>query len=637
MTASGSAPASRGPLRALEVFGRAVDRAFLSYLERALLRARSFIASREPTFLGFFVPALCVAFLVFSRGPASNYIFDEQEALLANPYLAGRGVGWLEAFQRDFWGLPPSRTIGSYRPLPNLIWRALYFPALHPVAPWLLDFANIVGHAATAAGVASLVYSVTRSRRAGWFSGASFLLCAVLTEAVTGVVGLADVLAGLGVVLALHALRTRLVVMPWLVFLALCFGFAAKESVLAALPLVVAAAYLLSPSLHSQKPLPIVRALCACVAAIAALVAYTYFRRAMFPVEVPEAQRAIAVDASVFERGLHNFLTWFRQPKLPSDPMNNPLIGADLPHRVAGGLRVYFRGLVQLVVPWSLSGDYSFPQEPIPKSLFGLESILGALALIFPVGGGIVLALHPRTKQSPARSLVALGLLWVPLAYLPHSNLFALLPTVRADRFWYLPALGSSFLLGVLWEHLAAERRKLTVSLAALFFGFHALQARAHALHYTDDLAFWRATVVASPRSAKARLNYAVMVGARGELPERLRHGAEALRLAPEWPMAQIYQGDTLCRMGLTNDAWPFYERGFTLDPNSQSLIALALQCLWDKGALENHRERLLELGAEHPGSWLAFLGNDIAEHGKEHGGVDPKYRPRGYNQGPRE
>lgn len=637
MTASGSAPASRGPLRALEVLGQAVDRAFLAHLERMLARARAFITSREPTFLGFFVPALCVAFLVFSRAPASNYIFDEQEALLANPYLAGRGVGWLEAFQRDFWGLPPSRTIGSYRPLPNLIWRALYFPVLHPVAPWLLDFANIVGHAATAAGLASLVYSVTRSRRAGWFTGASFLLCAVLTEAVTGVVGLADVLAGLGVVLALLALRTRLVAMPWLVFLALCFGFAAKESVLAALPLVVAAAFLLSPSLHPERPLPLLRALCASLAAIAALVAYTYFRRAMFPVELPDGKLVVALDASLFERGLHSFLTWFRQPKLPSDPMNNPLIEADVPHRVAGALRVYFRGLVQLVVPWSLAGDYSFPQEPIPKSLFGIETILGGLALVLPVASGIVLGLHPRTKQSPARSLVALGLIWIPLAYLPHSNLLALLPTVRADRFWYLPAIGSAFLLGVFWERVVEGRRKLAVALAALFFGFHALQARAHALHYTDDLAFWRATVVASPNSAKARLNYAVMVGARGELGERLRHGAEALRLAPEWPMAQIYQGDTLCRMGLTQEAWPFYERGFALDPNSQSLIALALQCLWDKGALPAHRDRLLELGAEHPASWLAYLATDIVDHGQEHGGVDPKYRPRGYNQGPRE
>src|SRR5690606_16008820 len=154
--------------------------------------------------------------------------------------------------------------------------------------------------------------------------------------------------------------------------------------------------------------------------------------------------------------------------------------------------------------------------------------------------------------------------------------------------------------------------------------------ARAHALHYTDDLAFWRATVVASPKSAKARLNYAVMVGARGDLEERLAHGRRAIALAPRWPMGHVYQGDTLCRLNRADEAWSYYARGFELDPNSQSLVALALQCLWDKKALEPHRDRLFELADAHPGSWLAFLATDTLQRGAEHNGVDPKYRPRG-------
>ena len=37
------------------------------------------------------------------------------------------------------------------------------------------------------------------------------------------------------------------------------------------------------------------------------------------------------------------------------------------------------------------------------------------------------------------------------------------------------------------------------------------------------------------------------------------------------------------------------------------------------------------------PGSWVEYLGKDVLEHGEEHNGVDPKYRPRGYNEGPKE
>jgi hypothetical protein len=86
----------------------------------------------------------------------------------------------------------------------------------------------------------------------------------------------------------------------------------------------------------------------------------------------------------------------------------------------------------------------------------------------------------------------------------------------------------------------------------------------------------------------------------------------------------------------MAEKAWPEYRRGFELGPNDSNLIALALQCLWDQGAFPIVEERLLELSEKHPTSWLAYLADDIVEHGAEHQGVDPKYRPRGYNEGPK-
>ena len=130
--------------------------------------------------------------------------------------------------------------------------------------------------------------------------------------------------------------------------------------------------------------------------------------------------------------------------------------------------------------------------------------------------------------------------------------------------------------------------------------------------------------------------SYAVMVGARGDLPARLEAGQRAIELAPEWGMAHVYQGDVLCRLGRLEEAWHHYERGFLLEPTAQNQIALALQCLWDRGAIEAHHDRLLELADEHPGTWLGYLARDVVHNGATHRGVDPRYRPRGYNQGPR-
>jgi tetratricopeptide (TPR) repeat protein len=148
-------------------------------------------------------------------------------------------------------------------------------------------------------------------------------------------------------------------------------------------------------------------------------------------------------------------------------------------------------------------------------------------------------------------------------------------------------------------------------------------------------LHFWRGTAQAVPNSAKAHLNYGVMLGARGDLEERLKETARALQIAPQWPMAHVYLGDTLCRLQRTAEAWPHYLRGFEIGPNEPNLIALGLQCLWDQQQFTPHQVELMNLGAQFPGSWLDYLVTDTFENGTQNGGVSPKYRPRGYDEGP--
>ena len=103
--------------------------------------------------------------------------------------------------------------------------------------------------------------------------------------------------------------------------------------------------------------------------------------------------------------------------------------------------------------------------------------------------------------------------------------------------------------------------------------------------------------------------------------------------------MASVYEGDTLCRLHRAPEALPHYLRGFELGPNDLSLIALGLQCLWDEKQLDEDapaRAELQELADKYPGSWLKYLVDDTFENGEEYQGVNPKYRPRGYNEGPK-
>jgi hypothetical protein len=672
---------------------------------------RDYFLGDDPTFGVAIVPLTFLSMILFTRHPLkTNFIFDEQEALLANPYVRSVAdpaskLRWIDAFHRDFWGLPHDRSIGSYRPLPDLVWRALWGLGAREQTPFLHHWVNVLLHGVNGALVTVLVLRWTKSRSTAWIAGALFVGSAVITEAVSGVVGIADVLGGLGALLTLLALALPAPFMPLAVFAAMLFGLYSKESGLCCVPLVPLAALLTAQITHPRAPRRWLRAILAAVACAAAFVFYVETRRRWFPAPLPHE---LTVEANAHKglagRTFAALLRWYAQPSLPRDPLNNPLVNAAPPYRIAGALRVWLRGLGQVVFPWTLSGDYSAPQEPVPPKLVSVESALGAVAFVGPLLAAPVVgfaAWRRARKQDLERAavdlapIVVFGLVWIVISYFPVSNVPVVLPTVRAERFWYYPILGSSIVLAIFakalldrlgrsggmyvlmlagllgaeaalawrdWHYPAARvaypvligltvaavvvarlvfgaAQAVGAAVVVVFLGFQGLAARRHANDYTDDLVFWEATRRAVPRSAKAHLNYSVMLGARGNLEGRLDANKTALELAPEWPMASVYLGDTLCRLHRAPEAWPHYARGFELASNDINLLALGLQCLWDENMLVAEsptRDALDKLGEKHPGSWLEYLARDILANGETHKGVDPKYRPRGYNEGPK-
>ncbi|MGH7280679.1 MAG: tetratricopeptide repeat protein, partial [Polyangiaceae bacterium] len=419
------------------------------------------------------------------------------------------------------------------------------------------------------------------------------------------------------------------------------------------------------------------RAGLALLATMSAFVFYVEMRKRWFPAPLPQE---LSIEANAHKSAGARFfamlLRWYAQPSLPRDPLNNPLVEATPALRIAGAMRVYLRGLGQVIFPWTLSGDYSAPQEPIPDRVIFPESVLGGLLMIIPLMVGPALGLsawlrsryelaasEPHSTENElgeivikkekerrprryTRALIGSCLVWIVVSYFPVSNIPVLLPTVRAERFWYFPVIATSILLAIAWNWLFKKMEKrgslfynAAVVAFGLFFCFQCFAARRHANDYTDDLVFWDATRHAVPRSAKAHLNYSVMQGARGNLEERLAANRVALGLAPKWPMASVYLGDTLCRLHRAQEAWPYYKQGFELAPNDQNLVALGVQCLWDEKAMgegSEARAGLEQLATDHPGSWVAYIARDTIDNGDDHNGVDPKYRPRGYNEGPK-
>lgn len=567
------------------------------------------LREEDPTWKLALLPACLLSALLYSRPPGTDFIFDEREAIRANPYVRAAAdpssaIGWLDAFRRDFWGLTPERTIAAYRPLPDLVWRAMWRLGMRDASAFPFHAATVLLHGINGALLVVLAFRWTADKATAWLAGGIFVATAVITEAVSNAVGLADVAAGTAALLALLALDLPPRRMALGVAGAVTLGLFAKESAVCLVPLVPLAA-LLTPRTPRTPGAPTgpdggtrTRALMAAFASTTALVAYVVVRRLAFPVRLA--------------------------PGLPG-ALDNPLAFARPSFRIAGALRIYASGLGQLLVPGTLSADYSAQQETAPREVASAGMVIGALAMLAPLVIAVIVGIRLwRRRRADARPagalpLVAFALLWMVVAYFPVSNVPFVLPTVRAERFFYLPAIGSAVALAVGAVRVIAAAsarggRVLGLGLVGAFISFQAFAARRHALDYRDELTFWRATCETSPRSAKAHLNLGAVLGAHGDLEGQLAANTEALRLAPRWSTASVYQGEALCRLHRVDEAIPHLVRGLDPATNDDALVGLALGCLRDEHALADGsraRAAMESLATRHPGSRLAAALRD--------------------------
>jgi tetratricopeptide (TPR) repeat protein len=289
------------------------------------------------------------------------------------------------------------------------------------------------------------------------------------TEAVTNIVGRADLLAAFGVLASFYAYLAagdaggaRRWVWMAVSVTAMTVAVFSKESAIAGLGLVVLYDLVCSP-----KPFRLADSGRRWVILALPVAAFLY-------------QRSVVLAGSRIE--------------IPY--VDNPIAGAGFWTGRITAIGVMGRYLALLLWPAHLSADYSFSQIPLASG-----TLTEWLALI-AVAAVTVAAL----ATLKANRLVSFCLGAALLTFLPAANVLFTTGTIMAERLMYLP---SAFLLAAIVAAIYSFEAKIAYSrLAPTLLGLAVVVCGARTFarnpDWHDDVSLWTATVATAPASFKS-------------------------------------------------------------------------------------------------------------------------------------
>jgi len=517
----------------------------------------------------------------------NDFVLDDREVVIANPMVRELELGRL--LVSDYW--EPYVRGGLYRPLVTISF-ALQF-ALAGADPWSYHAVNVLLHGLVAGLVFLLFRCLGVQPAAATMGAALFAVHAVHVEAVSGIVGRAELLAAAGFLAALlaHA-RFRDAAgrgeeaRAWYAAGLGAFALAvfSKENAIV-LPVVIV--------LHDLAfPEPDIRRWRARLRAVVAR-GPRYAGYALVAVAYLSARWAVLG----------------REPTQVGTDLANPLIALDPPLRVLNALVVAFRYLGLLLFPRDLVYDYSYatilprpPDDPV---------VWAALA-----GTAAFLALLGWSARRHPPLFFALG--FGATTFLPVSNVPVAIGTILGERLLYLPSVGFCLAIALAVSRLADTAARGATGRRWLLAGLAGAAVALHAARSIDRIQDWRSDATlflhdrtVNPRSAKVQNNAGAILRDQGRLEEAAEAFARAHAIKPDYFRPLVTWGHTLVALGRTEEARERYEQAFRLGARDALLLNNLGYLLLEAGHLERGAALIARAVEEEPDSpsFLDSLG----------------------------
>jgi protein O-mannosyl-transferase len=506
-------------VRAFERRGGGSDRSAASTACGAPSRARAIIL------------LALLAMLVYANALQTGFTFDDEPDIRQNHAVTG-GVDWVEIFATP---LPPG---DLYRPFTVLTfainerWAPGNTVAYHAV--------NVLLHGVVTVLVFLLALRLFDGVRPAALATVLFAVHPIHTEAVTSLVGRAELLAALFGLLALLSappleMGERGVRLRRQAASLVCFVLAllSKESALVILPLIPLFRIACRREPWRGGAWKEVRSLdwvpyALCAGAVLAL-------------------RALVVG------GLQvNTVT----------PLDNPLAFVPASIRVRSAVGVLWDYFTLLNFPLVLGADYSFAQVPIVAS-WADPRWLGGLGLLL---GAAVVLVRDRCAGTTFAVALAAGALSLT------SNILFPIGTVKGERLLYLPSVGWVLIAAYALDHLLRHERyrRLAAGICLTVIACFAGRTWARNWDWTDNPTLYRSLVRSAPNSAKSRYNLGVAFQQENADAAAIEQFRRALDIYPWGGGAGSALGIGIIyeKWGRTDEAIEWYQKALDIEPD---------------------------------------------------------------------
>jgi hypothetical protein len=419
----------------------------------------------------YVVVAAC-AIVVYVASLWNGFALDDTAIIVGNPLLRSVQGIW-NAFTQPYW--PPELGGKMYRPLPLATFVA--DTLLHSRA-WF-HAVNVLWHAAATVAVAVLARRLV-NERAALAAGLLFAVHPVHVEAVANVVGRAELMSGLFVVVCVYAALVAR--RPWWSAVALAAGLLSKENAAVA-PALVAWGWLMGIDRAPRRVLGATLA-----GWVVVLTAYALVRWQVL-------QPYVRFDAVA--------------------PVFNDLSPVAVRLTAVAALADVAR---LLVFPAHLRVEYTPLERTAILAPFDWRFVTGAVAV------GLWAALLILSWRR-GRKVEAFGLGWIALAYLPVANILFPSGVLVAERTLYLPSAGFVLAVGASLARLPARTLAIAVAALAVLGGGRSM---LRVPVWRDDRSVTLSILEDSPRSYRGPARAGAMFQSARQ-PER---ALEAYRVA---------------------------------------------------------------------------------------------------------